>query len=188
MALFSTPAPSCTPPAWRSVSRSVTYVAKSHVVGCFAEPSHVAACVAVEIWVSSAFTLAASTLPAAAWKVAKDAMTAFCGITIVGRSVTRNGAYFVFSVNTTVCGSGAATDLTFVWMSEQKDGMKVQLLDAARSNVNFTSAEVKSSPFCHLIPGLRVTVQVNPSALTTGSAVAMSGTTSSLLLTRYMPE
>ena len=72
-------------------------------------------------------------------------------------------------------------------MSEQKAGVNVQFGDWASWNVKTTSAEVKSSPFCHLMPGLSVIVQVNPSALTTGSAVAISGMTASLLLTRYMP-
>ena len=76
---------------------------------------------------------------------------------------------------------------TLVWMSEQNAGMNVQFFDAARSNVNLTSADVKSEPSCHLMPGLSLTVQVRPSALTTGWSVAMSGTTASLLFTRYMP-
>ncbi len=136
---------------------------------------------------SRAATAAGSALPAAVWNVEKEAMTAFWGMISVDRSVTRNGANLVFRVKTTVCGSGAAVLATFVWMSEQKDGMNVQFLDWARSNVNFTSADVKSSPFCHLIPVLSLTVHVRPSALMSGRAVAMSGTTASLLFTRYMP-
>ncbi len=103
------------------------------------------------------------------------------------RSVTRNGASLFFSTKTTVCGSGAVTLARLVWMSEQKAGVNVQFADWASWNVKTTSAELKSSPFCHLMPGLRVIVQVRPSALTVGSAVAMSGMTASLSLTRYMP-
>ncbi len=45
-----------------------------------AEPSHAVSVVALVIWSSSAATVAAETWPAAAWKVAKEAMTAFCGM------------------------------------------------------------------------------------------------------------
>src|SRR5512140_311140 len=133
MALFSGPWPSWAPPACRIGSTSATYDAKSQVVGCVAEPSHLASVVALEIESSSEATFAASTLPAAAWKVAKEAMTAFWGMMIVVRSVTRNGANFVFRTKTTVDGSGAEIDATFVWMSEQNAGMNVQFFDAARS-------------------------------------------------------
>src|SRR5690349_17552438 len=140
------------PPDCRRVSMSVTYVAKSHVAGWAAVPSHALSVVALPILSSSVLTAAASALPAAAWNVWKEAMTAFFGITMVVRSVTRNGANFDFRVKTTVDGSGLATEATLPWMSEQKLGMNVQLLELARSNVNLTSSDVKSSPFCHLMP------------------------------------
>jgi len=143
--------------------------------------------VAAVILSNSAFTAAASTLAEPVWNRPKESMTAFCGMIGVGRSVTRNGANLAFRVKTTVLASGAATEATFVWMSEQKLGMKVQFFDAARSNVNLTSADVKSVPSCHLMPFLILTVQVRPSSLTCGRSVAMSGMTASLLLTRYRP-
>ena len=80
MALLSWPWPTATPADWRSGSSCATYVAKSQVVGWVAEPSQAASVVALLIWSSSEATWAASTLPAAAWKVANEAMTSFCGM------------------------------------------------------------------------------------------------------------
>ena len=142
---------------------------------------------AVSILSTSALTAAASTLPAAAWNRANDAVVAAFGMIGVVRSVMRNGANLFLSTKTTVVGSGADTLARFNAASPQKLGMNVQFLERARSNVNLTSSDVKSEPSCHLIPVLSLTVQVSPSALTSGRAVAMSGVGESLLSARYMP-
>jgi len=81
-------------------------------------------------------------------------------------------------------GEGAAIDSTLTRHVEHVVGLNEHFGDIARSNVNLASAEVTGDPSCHLASVRILIVKVLPSAPIAGIAVARSGTTSSLLLTR----
>lgn len=76
-------------------------------------------------------------------------------------------------VNTTVAGSGAATDPR-LWSSEE--GPFLSAIASCRSKLNLTSEEVSSCPLANFRPGFSVTVQVVGSV--SAIADARSGDTS----------
>ena len=115
-----------------------------------------------------------------------DAVVAAFGMIGKPRSVARNGANLPERVRTTVCGSGVATSLRYFWKSPQY-AEKGQFGERARSNENLTSSEVNGEPSVHVTPLRSLTVQVRPSALTSGRADASWGTGASLLLMTYRP-
>jgi hypothetical protein len=78
-------------------------------------------------------------------------------------------------VKTTVVSSGAATLSRF---ARSDDGPFASAIASWRSNENLTSEEVRSLPFAHFRPSLRVTVYSVGAENSADSA--MSGSTSGL--------
>ncbi len=81
-------------------------------------------------------------------------------------------------------GEGASTDATWPPHVEHVVRLNEHAGDIARSNVNLASAAVTGDPSCHVASVRILIVRVRLSELTSGIAVARSGTTSPLLLTR----
>ena len=87
-------------------------------------------------------------------------------------------------VMTRTSGEGASTDATLSPHVEHAVGLKEHVGDIAMSKVNFASADVTGDSSCHLASVRILIVSVMPSALSSGIAVARSGTTSPLLSKR----